>query len=252
MKNSFIQVDNFTLFIDKQVRLRNLNFSLEKNSILTIIGPTRAGKVNLIRSFNRSNELFHKVEIEGNIYVNGKSIYDNSNTNLNYLRRKHAYIPGNPIIFNGSVWDNLIIGLEIHKIEKKHWYNYIKYALETLESWEFLKDRFDEDINKLSVLEKIIVTIARAIVLTPDLLLFEDFTRNLDSSSFLEFADTFIRLRRKFTILMVCYEFKTAAKLGTYTMLLKEGRLVEINETTKFFSMPEKEETEEFLMGKFD
>lgn len=247
MKQEYIEFVDYFLILDNEPRLKNINLKIKNNIILTIIGPSRSGKVNFLRSLNLSNQLYHKVETRGQLLVNNNNILETQD--IVKLRRKHAYISAQPIMLNGTVWDNLVIGLKIHKIPEKFWYNYIKYALELLVSWEKFKDMLETDIKKLSKLEQLIISFARIIVLNPEIILVEDFTRYLDHAAFLEFADTFIKLKRKFTIFMVCYDIKYAAKLGTYTLLLKDGRVVEMNETQRFFSKPDKAETEVFLNG---
>jgi|GEM_PF-4349048 len=250
MKNEFIKFNDYSLILDDEIRLKNINLMIKKNTILTIIGPSRAGKVNLLRSLNLTNQLFHKkVEIRGEILIDKTNIIQNYD--LSYLRRKNAYISAKPIMYNGTVWDNLTLGVKIHNVPEKYWANYIRYSLDALESWEYFKDKLDLSVKKLSKLDQLKISFARVIALNPNILLVEDFTRYIDISAFLEFSDVFIKLRRKFTILMVCYDNKHAAKLGTHTLLLIDGRVIECNETRRFFERPVKKETEEYLSGKF-
>lgn len=249
MKNNpTIRFENFSLWVNNTIRLSDLNFSITPCKITSIIGPSFTGKTDVLKAVNRLSEINPNAKIEGKIYFDEKNIYDEPD--VYSLRKKIAYITSEPMLIPGSIYDNLVLGMEINNYPKERYKNIIKIVSERVGIWSEIENILKSKAESVSMITGLKISLARALALNPHTILLDNPIHYLDTPSATIFLDLLMRLKRQYTIVIVTQELRHAAKTSDFTIFMKNGKIIEYDRTQKLFSNPASEETEEFLMGK--
>lgn len=246
-----ITVNDWNLYYGSKQALININMTIKKNQVTAFIGPSGCGKSTLLRCFNRMNDLIDTVRLEGDITLNGQSIYDKK-WEVSQLRQQVGMVFQKPNPFPKSIFENVIYGLRLQgETNKTILRDTVEWALRGANLWEEVKDRLEESAFSLSGGQQQRLVIARAIAIKPQVLLLDEPTSALDPISTLKIEELIQSLKNDYTIIIVTHNMQQAARISDDTAYMYMGNLVEFNPTKKLFSHPDEKNTEDYISGRF-
>lgn len=245
-----VEIKSLRLFYGKNVVLNGVDLSVPANVIYAIMGPSGSGKSSLLRTVNRLIELYPDAKVEGDVLLDGTSVFS---MDVYELRRRVQIvfqIP-NPIP-NLSVFENVALGIKLNKLvkSKRELHERVKWALEVARLWDEVKDRLDSPAGKLSGGQQQRLCIARALAFQPEVLLADEPTANLDPENTARIEELFLELKKSVTILLVTHFPGQAARISDYVAFLYQGRVVESGPTKEVFTRPRHELTEKYVTGR--
>ncbi|MDR1668924.1 MAG: phosphate ABC transporter ATP-binding protein PstB [Oscillospiraceae bacterium] len=230
--------------------LKSVNLDIEANEITAFIGPSGCGKSTLIKSLNRMNDLIEGCRLTGDILLDGEDIYGNINVNL--LRKRVGMVFQKPNPFPMSVYDNVAFGPRTHGVKRKGELDgIVEKALRDAAIWDEVKDRIAKNALGLSGGQQQRLCIARALAVSPEVLLMDEPTSALDPISTSKIEDLVTELKRDYTVVIVTHNMQQATRISDKTAFFLLGELVECGETEKVFSLPKDKRTEDYITGRF-
>lgn len=231
--------------------LKNINMDIYKNQIIAFIGPSGSGKSTFIKTLNRMNDLVEGARIEGTIEYNGKSIYA-PDVDVNTLRKKIGMVFQHPNPFQKSIYDNIAYGPRTHGIKDKNELDEIvERSLRDAAIWDEVKDHLDRSALSISGGQQQRICIARALAVEPEILLMDEPTSALDPISTAKIEELVTKLKEDYTIAMVTHNMQQASRVSDRTAFFLSGELIETGDTTKIFTNPDNEQTENYISGRF-
>ena len=252
--NSLLKVKDISVYYGEFKALVNVSMNIEKNQVTALIGPSGCGKSTLLRCFNRMNDLFPNVKIDGQIIYDDIDIYSQSIDPV-LIRSKIGMVFQKPNPFPKSIYDNVAFGLKVNGFAG----NYdeeIERALIQSALWDEVKDRLDDNAFSLSGGQQQRLCMARALAIRPDVILLDEPTSALDPIATVKIEDLVNVLKKDYTIIIVTHNMQQAARVSDQTAFLLSGenrcgKLIEMDSTEKIFSTPAKKETEDYITGRF-
>jgi phosphate transport system ATP-binding protein len=246
-----LEVKNLNLWYGDKHALHNINMGIPKGRVVAFIGPSGCGKSTLLRCFNRMNDLVDNCRIEGEILHEGVNIYDRK-VNVAQLRRRIGMVFQKPNPFPKSIYENVAYGLRLLGVKNKaHIDEVVEKSLRGAALWDEVKDRLDANGLSLSGGQQQRLVIARAIALEPDVLLLDEPCSALDPISTAKIEELLIQLKERFTIVIVTHNMQQAARVSDYTAYMYLGDLIEYDATDNIFTRPKRQETEDYITGRF-
>ena len=249
--NSYkLTIQNMELYYGNFHALKNVNFNIPTNEIAAFIGPSGCGKSTLLKSLNRMNDLVEGCKIKGDIKLEGKNIY--KDFDVNELRKRVGMVFQKPNPFPMSVYDNIAFGPRTHGIKnRKVLDEIVETSLKNAGVWEELKDRLNKSALGLSGGQQQRLCIARALAISPEVLLMDEPTSALDPISTGKIEDLVLELKKNYTIVMVTHNMQQATRVSDKTAFFLLGEVIEYGDTTQLFSMPKNKKTEDYITGRF-
>ena len=252
--NPLLKVKDISVYYGEFKALENVSMNIEKNQVTALIGPSGCGKSTLLRCFNRMNDLFPNVKIDGQIIYDDIDIYSQSIDPV-LIRSKIGMVFQKPNPFPKSIYDNVAFGLKVNGFAG----NYdeeIERALIQSALWDEVKDRLDDNAFSLSGGQQQRLCMARALAIRPDVILLDEPTSALDPIATVKIEDLVNVLKKDYTIIIVTHNMQQAARVSDQTAFLLSGenrcgKLIEMDSTEKIFSTPAKKETEDYITGRF-
>lgn len=248
-----LDIRNFSFWYNgsSSPSLKNINMPVATKKVTALIGPSGCGKSTLLRSINRIHDLYPGNRYEGEILFHGKNILDKK-TDLIELRTKIGMIFQQPTAFPMSIKENVEYGLKLQGVKDKQILaQTTSKSLKGANIWEEVKDRLNDDATSLSGGQRQRLCIARAIAVSPDILLFDEPTSALDPISTIAIEELINRLKEKYTILIVTHNMQQATRISDYTAFMYLGDLVEFGNTKQIFKAPREKLLQEYVGGKF-
>uniref|UniRef100_UPI00403E8418 phosphate ABC transporter ATP-binding protein PstB n=1 Tax=Methylomicrobium lacus TaxID=136992 RepID=UPI00403E8418 len=246
-----IKVDNLNLFYGEKQALHNINMDIPKKKVTAYIGPSGCGKSTLLRCINRMNDLVDSARIEGRILLDGDNIYDKS-VNVAALRRRVGMVFQKPNPFPKSIFENVAYGLRIQGINDKITLEEtVEKALRGAALWDEMKDRLNDNALGMSGGQQQRLVIARAIAIEPEVLLLDEPASALDPISTLKIEELINELKEHYTIVIVTHNMQQAARVSDYTAFMYMGELIEMGSTSELFTNPRKQQTEDYITGRY-
>lgn len=250
-KDTKIEIENMDLYYGDFHALRNINLEIEKNEITAFIGPSGCGKSTLLKSINRMNDMVEGCRITGEIKIDGVNILDKK-IDVNVLRKNVGMVFQKPNPFPMSIYENVAFGLRTHGINKKSELDEIvEDSLKKAAIWDELKDNLKKSALALSGGQQQRLCIARALAVQPEILLMDEPTSALDPISTLKIEDCVLKLKEKYTIVIVTHNMQQAVRISDRTVFFLLGEIIESGETEQMFSMPKQKKTEDYITGRF-
>ena len=231
--------------------VRDVTADIKRNAVTAIMGPSGCGKSTLLRAINRMHELYPNIRTEGEILLNGESIYKMSTTKL---RRKIGMVFQRPNPFpTMSIYENVIAGYDLNgsKLKKAEKDTIVESSLHDVGLFEEVKDSLNKKGNFLSGGQQQRLCIARALAFKPEVILMDEPTSALDPLSTAKIEDLLVELKKQYTIVLVTHNMSQAARISDNAMFMYLGELVEYDKTKKMFTNPTDSRTEGYLTGKF-
>jgi len=252
MENTVLRIENlFAGYNDSGWILKDINLSIYKNRVTTIMGPSGCGKTTLIRCINRMHELTDGAMAKGEIYLDNENIFE---INPILLRRRIGMVFQRPNPFpTMSIYDNVISGYILNglKLSKREKDEIVEDALRKAFLWDEVKDVLHRKGTFLSGGQQQRLCIARALAMKPEIILLDEPTSALDPKATAMIEELIVDLKKNVTVLLVTHNIAQAARVSDYTAFLYLGNLIEYGETQKLFTVPKDKRTEEYLTGKF-
>mgnify|MGYP001661860784 CR=1 FL=1 len=228
-----------------------VNLKIEKGEITGVVGESGSGKSVMSQTILRLRDHDTNVRYEGEILFHGKNILDKK-TDLIELRTKIGMIFQQPTAFPMSIKENVEYGLKLQGVKDKQILaQTTSKSLKGANIWEEVKDRLNDDATSLSGGQRQRLCIARAIAVSPDILLFDEPTSALDPISTIAIEELINRLKEKYTILIVTHNMQQATRISDYTAFMYLGDLVEFGNTKQIFEAPREKLLQEYVGGKF-
>ena len=249
--NSYkLTIQNMELYYGNFHALKNVNLNIPTNEIVAFIGPSGCGKSTLLKSLNRMNDLVEGCKIKGDIKLEGKNIY--KDFDVNELRKRVGMVFQKPNPFPMSVYDNIAFGPRTHGIKnRKVLDEIVETSLKNAGVWEELKDRLNKSALGLSGGQQQRLCLARALAISPEVLLMDEPTSALDPISTGKIEDLVLELKKNYTIVMVTHNMQQATRVSDKTAFFLLGEVIEYSDTTQLFSMPKNKKTEDYITGRF-
>jgi phosphate transport system ATP-binding protein len=239
------------LFYGKSQALFDISIDFPRGEVTALIGPSGCGKSTFLRCLNRMNDLIDSVKISGSIKLDGEEILDRT-LDIIHLRRQVGMVFQKPTPFPKSIYENVAYGLRIAGVNKKSVLDeVVERSLRRAALWEEVKDRMHESALGLSGGQHQRLCIARAIAISPEIILMDEPCSALDPRSTTRIEDLIGELRGEYTIIIVTHNMQQAARVSDHTAFLYEGVLVEFGRTENVFTNPQKQETEDYITGRF-
>lgn len=246
-----IEVENLNVYFGDVHVLKEISTQIHKNTVTALIGPSGCGKSTFIRTINRMNDLIPNFHHEGNVYLDGKNIYD-SKMDVVELRKKVGMVFQKANPFPKSIFENVAYGLRVHGINDDDIiYARVEESLKAAALWDEVEDKLDYSAMGLSGGQQQRLCIARTIANNPEVILMDEPCSALDPISTTKIEDLIHRLKKDFTILIVTHNMQQATRVSKYTSFFLNGEIIESNLTDKLFIEPKNKKTEEYITGRF-
>ena len=231
--------------------VKDINLDVLDHRITALIGPSGCGKSTLLRIFNRIYSIYPGQRAEGQVLLDGENVLD-KNYSLNRLRAKVGMVFQKPVPFPMSIYDNVAYGINhFEKLSRSEMDDRVEHALRQGALWDEVKDKLKRSALGLSGGQQQRLCIARAVALKPEVLLFDEPTSALDPIATGRIEQLFAELKTQFTILIVTHNMQQAARCSDYTAFMYLGDLIEYGPTEKIFTKPSKQQTEDYITGRF-
>lgn len=251
MTEAKIQVKDLHLhFGDKHV-LKGINMEIPKNSIVALIGPSGCGKSTLLRSMNRMHDMNPTVKMSGEINLDGQNILG-KDADAVAVRRKVGMVFQRPNPFPKSIFNNVAYGLQVNGIARNGAVKgIVSEALKDCYLWDELGDSLNRSALEMSGGQQQRLCIARTIAVRPDVILMDEPCSALDPISTAKIEELILKLKEKYTIVIVTHNMQQAMRVSDYTGFMYLGELVEFDRTEEVFRQPRQELTKRYVEGTF-
>jgi len=242
---------NLSLWYGQKQALRSVNLEVRPNHVTALIGPSGCGKSTYLRTLNRMNDLIDNVRIEGSVVIDDVDIYDRA-VDVVELRKRVGMIFQKSNPFPKSIYENVAYGPKINGIrDKSRLDEIVESTLRRAAIWDEVKDDLKKSALALSGGQQQRLCIARALAVDPGVLLMDEPASALDPIATAKIEELIYELKSNYTIVIVTHNMQQAARASDYTGFFYMGELVEVGETKKMFTSPEKKQTEEYITGRF-
>jgi phosphate transport system ATP-binding protein len=232
--------------------LNGITLDVKENEVLALIGPSGCGKSTFLRCLNRMNDTIAGARVTGEISLDGQDIHDR-NLDVVQLRARVGMVFQKPNPFPKSIFDNIAYGPRIHGIVSggTDLDGIVQRSLERAGLWEEVKDRLAEPGTGLSGGQQQRLCIARAIAVSPEVILMDEPCSALDPIATAHVEELIDELRQSYTIVIVTHNMQQAARVSQKTAFFHLGDLVEHNDTSEIFTNPQDERTQGYITGRY-
>jgi phosphate transport system ATP-binding protein len=246
-----ISVKNLNFFYGASQALYDINFDMLDKRVTAMIGPSGCGKSTLLRIINRMFELYPGQRADGQILLDGENIIDRA-TPAALTRAKVGMVFQKPTPFPMSIYDNIGFGVKLHEtLSRADLDERVEWALRKAAIWDETKDRLKTSALGLSGGQQQRLCIARTIAVKPDVILLDEPTSALDPISTSRIEELIDELKRDFTIVIVTHNMQQAARCSDITGFFLLGKLIESGPTNDIFVNPKRQETMDYVTGRF-
>lgn len=254
-----IEIINENIYYGDFLAVKDVNMIIEPRSITALIGPSGCGKSTFLRTLNRMHEVIPGARVEGKVLVGGDDLYA-AGVDPVQVRRRIGMVFQRPNPFpTMSIRQNVLAGYRLNnrRVSASEAENIVEESLRGANLWNEVKDRLDKPGSSLSGGQQQRLCIARAIAVSPDILLMDEPASALDPISTLAIEDLMNELKDDYTIVIVTHNMQQAARVSDRTAFFnlegagKPGVLVEIDDTSTIFSNPREKSTEDYISGRF-
>lgn len=247
----YISIRNFNFFYGASQALHNIDLDIPERQVTALIGPSGCGKSTLLRNLNRMNDLIDGIRHEGDILVNGVSIYDPT-VEVISLRKRIGMVFQKSNPFPKSIYENIVYSLRVAgQSNKKVLDETVERSLKSSALWDEVKDRLHDSALGLSGGQMQRLCIARAIANRPEILLMDEPCSALDPLATMKIEGLIHDLSTEFTIVIVTHNLQQATRCSDHTAFFYLGKLIEFDTTQKIFSTPSQKQTEDYITGRF-
>ncbi len=246
-----VEAREFSLFYGASKALYEISMRVPRGRVTALIGPSGCGKSTLLRSVNRLNDLIDGVRVEGDVRIEGESVYA-PGVDVIQLRKRMGMVFQKSNPFPMSIFENVVYPLRIDGERRRSVLEEAcERALRGAALWEEVKDRLGGSGLRLSGGQQQRLCIARAIAAEPEVLLMDEPCSALDPVATLKIEELIHEIKERYTVLIVTHNMQQAARVSDYTAFMYLGRLIEYGPTEEIFQNPALPETEQYVTGRF-
>jgi phosphate transport system ATP-binding protein len=246
-----IEVRNLSFFYGTFKGLKDINLNIAEHKVTAFIGPSGCGKSTLLRTINRMYSLYPGQRAEGQIKLYGQDILD-PGQDLNLLRARVGMVFQKPTPFPMSIYDNIAFGVRLYEnLNRSDMDDRVEWALSKAAIWNEVKDKLGQSGLSLSGGQQQRLCIARGIAVKPSVLLLDEPTSALDPISTGKVEELISTLKNDYTVVIVTHNMQQAARVSDYTAYMYLGELIEFGQTEAIFMKPNRQETEDYITGRF-
>ncbi len=252
VENPRMQAKNVQVFYGDKHAIQDVTIDIGSNEVIAFIGPSGCGKSTFLRCLNRMNDTIDICRVEGAITMDNKDIYDPS-VDVVPLRARVGMVFQKPNPFPKSIYDNVAYGPRIHGLveSKAELDEVVEQSLTRAGLWEEVKDRLDQPGTGLSGGQQQRLCIARAIAVSPEVILMDEPCSALDPIATARIEELIHELSDQFTIVIVTHSMQQAARVSSRTAYFHLGKLIEVGPTKQIFTSPQHELTQDYITGRF-
>ena len=246
-----ITVREVTVWYGEKIGIENVNIDIGSNEVLALVGPSGCGKSTFLRCLNRMNDIIDNCRMTGTIRLDGEDIFD-PKLDVVLLRARVGMVFQKPNPFPKSIYDNVAYGPRIHGLAETRvdTDEIVQRSLERAGLWEEVKDRLEQPGTGLSGGQQQRLCIARAIAVSPEVILMDEPCSALDPIATARIEELIDELRQQYAIALVTHSMQQAARVSQRTAYFHLGHLVEVGETSQIFTNPRHTLTEDYITGR--
>ena len=250
IKNA-IEIRNLSFYYGTFKGLKDVNLNIAENKVTAFIGPSGCGKSTLLRTLNRMYSLYPGQRAEGQINFYGQNILDKGQ-DLNLLRAQIGMVFQKPTPFPMSIYDNIAFGVRLYEnLSRSDMDERVESALTKAAIWNEVKDKLGQSGLSLSGGQQQRLCIARTVAVKPKVILLDEPTSALDPISTAKVEELVSELKKDYTVAIVTHNMQQAARVSDFTAYMYLGELVEFGQTEQIFMKPARQETEDYITGRF-
>jgi phosphate transport system ATP-binding protein len=247
-----IDVQQLNFYYGSKRALEDITIAIPPHLVTALIGPSGCGKSTFLRTLNRMNEIIAGTRVAGRVLVDGLDIYA-AGVDVVDLRRRVGMVFQKSNPFPKSIFDNVAYGVRINGLARNHsdLCERVEESLRSAALWEEVKDRLHESAMALSGGQQQRLCIARALAVTPEILLMDEPASALDPIATQRIEELIYQLKSRYTIVIVTHNMQQAARVSDRTAFFWLGRLIEYGATDQIFTNPHEKLTEDYVTGRF-
>ena len=246
-----IEVRNLDFYYGNFKGLKNVNLDIAEHRVTAFIGPSGCGKSTLLRTLNRMYSLYPGQRAEGEINFYGQNILAKGQ-DLNLLRAQIGMVFQKPTPFPMSIYDNIAFGVRLYEnLSKSDMDDRVESALSKAAIWNEVKDKLGQSGLSLSGGQQQRLCIARTVAVKPKVILLDEPTSALDPISTAKVEELVSELKKDYTVAIVTHNMQQAARVSDFTAYMYLGELMEFGVTEQIFLKPSRQETEDYITGRF-
>ena len=231
--------------------LKGISMDIAEKSVVAFIGPSGCGKSTFLRLLNRMNDLIPDTRLTGEVLIDGQDIYKKG-VQVDELRKNVGMVFQRPNPFPKSIFENVAYGLRVNGVTDSAFIRRrVEEALRGAALWDEVKDKLKESAYALSGGQQQRLCIARAMAVSPSVLLMDEPASALDPISTAKVEELIHELKKQYTIVIVTHNMQQAARVSDSTAFFYMGEMVEFGDTKKIFTNPDKVETQNYITGRF-
>ena len=246
-----VAVRNLDFFYGDSRALKSINVPLYTNKVMAFIGPSGCGKSTLLRVLNRIYDLYPNQRAAGEVLLDGQNILS-PNQDLNLLRARVGMVFQKPTPFPMSIFENIAFGVRLYEsLNRADTEMRVESALRRAALWEEVKDKLNANGLSLSGGQQQRLCIARTVAVKPEVILLDEPCSALDPISTAKIEELIDELKDDYTIAIVTHNMQQAARVSDYTAFMYLGEMVEFDTTSKMFTTPSDQRTQDYITGRF-
>ena len=247
-----IKARGVDVFYGDNHAIKDVSVDIESKSVTAFIGPSGCGKSTFLRCLNRMNDTIDICRVEGEILLDNENIYDGKVDPVQ-LRAKVGMVFQKPNPFPKSIYDNVAYGPRIHGLarDKTELDEIVESSLRRAALWEEARDRLDKPGTGLSGGQQQRLCIARAIATAPEVLLMDEPCSALDPIATAQIEELIDELRASYSVVIVTHSMQQAARVSQKTAFFHLGHMLEYDDTSRIFTNPDNEKTQQYITGRF-
>ena len=250
--NQRMSTRNVDVFYGDKHAIKNVSLDIGSNEVIAMIGPSGCGKSTFLRCLNRMNDTIDGCRVTGDIRLDGHDVYDKQ-MDVVALRAQVGMVFQKPNPFPKSIYDNIAYGPRIHGLAgtRAELDDVVESSLRRAGLWDEVKDRMAQPGTGLSGGQQQRLCIARAIAVSPEVILMDEPCSALDPIATAKIEELIDELRQNYTICIVTHSMQQAARVSQRTAYFHLGDLIEVGDTTQIFTNPRHKLTEDYITGRF-
>lgn len=248
---SNLKVGNLNVYIQQKHILKNISLDIPDRSITCIIGPSGCGKTTLLRSLNRLHDDSDDVFVNGSVIIDKEDIYG-KDVEVTHIRKKMGLLAQRPTVLPMSIYENVAYGPRLYGTRnRRSLYEIVKTQLLAVGLWQEVKDRLKSPASGLSIGQQQRLCLARGLAVCPEFILGDEATSALDPISTSTIEKLFIKLKEKFSIILVTHTLRQAKRIADYIAFMYMGELIEFGPAEQVINRPVHQLTKGYIEGSF-
>jgi phosphate transport system ATP-binding protein len=246
-----VSIRDLNFYYGEGRALKSISLSLYENKVTAFIGPSGCGKSTLLRVLNRMYDLYPNQRATGEVMFDGTNILS-PKQDLNLLRARIGMVFQKPTPFPMSIYENIAFGIRLYeKLPKAELDNRVETSLRRAALWDEVKDKLNANGQSLSGGQQQRLCIARTVAVRPEVILFDEPCSALDPISTAKIEELIDELTDDYTIVIVTHNMQQAARVSEFTAFMYLGELIEFDSTSKMFTAPHDQRTQDYITGRF-